>query len=253
MTVSSQAVVGPNVELADGVEVGPFAVIDGHVRIGAGTRVYPHAYVTGFTTIGAGCQIHPGAVVGHLPQDVKFDDVRSYTHIGNGTIVREGASIHRGTEAESTTTLGRNCFLMANSHVGHNCTVDDDVIVANGALLSGHVTVGAAAFVSGNSTVHQFVRIGRRAMIGGLSRVEQDVPPFLTLVPSRGLIGVNRIGVQRAGMDPASIRELGQLYKLLFRKGLPLAKAVAQAESSVSTSLQFCVADSRRGIDRGPR
>ncbi len=256
MAVHPQAVVGADVKLANNVEVGPFAVIDGHVEIGAGTHVYPHTYITGWTSIGEDCQIHPGAVIGSSPQDLHYGSVRSFCRIGTSTIMREGVSIHRGTEQDSVTSIGDACFLMANSHVGHNCVLGNNVILTNAALLAGRVSVGEGAVVGGGAAIHQFVRVGRRAMIGGLTRVTQDVPPFLLLMPPRGLVGVNRVGAQRAGIDAGAIRELGQLYKQLFRQGLPLAKAVEQARASVRTAegrefLDFCVAESTRGVASG--
>jgi len=135
-------------------EIMPYAIIDGPVKIGPRTRVFPHAYLTGWTEIGADCQIHPGAVVGGDPQDLAFKGAESYCRIGDGTIIREGASVHRGTDPGSATVVGKRCFLMANSHVAHNCRLGDEVKLINGVLLAGYVQVGNGAFLAGNAGVH---------------------------------------------------------------------------------------------------
>jgi UDP-N-acetylglucosamine acyltransferase len=149
MGIHPTAIIDPTAELDADVEVGPYAIVEGGVRIAGGTRLYAHAYVSRGATLGRDCQVHPFAVVGHLPQDLKFTGAPSYTVVGDGTVVREHGSIHRGTMPESVTRVGKRVFVMATAHIGHNCDVGDDVVLANSAVLGGHVTVGARAFISG--------------------------------------------------------------------------------------------------------
>ena len=178
MPIHPTAVIHPEARIDESADIGPYVVIDGPVQVGPQVRVYAHAYLTGWTEIAAGCQIHPHAVVGHLPQDLAHDGCISYCRIGEGTIIREGANIHRGTGADTQTVIGKRCFLMANAHVAHNCRLGDDVRMANCALLAGHVRIDAGAFISGGAVVHQFARIGELVMIGGNARAVMDVPPF---------------------------------------------------------------------------
>jgi UDP-N-acetylglucosamine acyltransferase len=257
MPIHPNAVVDPKAELAADVDVGPFAVIEGPVVIGEGTRIYPNAYISGWTTIGRRCEIHPGAVVGHVPQDFHFGGERSYCRIGDGTIIRECASIHRGTQPESSTELGRECFILGYAHVGHNCLLGDRVKVYNNTALAGHVEVGSDAIISGYCLVHQFGRIGTRVMVGSGSIVVQDIPPFLAYASGHGLFGTNTIGMKRAELPAASIREIGELYRLLFRSGKMFTAALSDAERMATTPegkhlIAFCRGPSKRGIEHGP-
>lgn len=254
MAIHPTAIVDRRAELDPSVEVGAYAVIAADVRVGAGTRIYPHAYISEGTTLGQRCQVHPFAVVGHHPQDLKWQQQPSYTQIGDETIIREGAQVHRGTMPESTTIVGRRVYLMATGHVGHNCVIGDDVIIANAGLVSGHVEIGPRAFVSGCAVIHQFVRIGELAMIGGGVRVSTDVPPFMLVTPD-GLAGTNVVGLHRAGFTAQQRQELRQAYKTLFRSGLPFARALAQVAETVQTDagrrlVEFLRTPSRRGIMR---
>jgi UDP-N-acetylglucosamine acyltransferase len=257
MSIHPWAVIHPKAELAANVEVGPFAVIEEHVRIGEGTRVYPNAYISGWTTIGSNCQIHPNAVVGHMPQDFHFSGERSYCEIGDGTILRECASIHRGTQPESVTRVGKNCFILAYAHLGHNCVLGDGVKVYNNCALAGHVEVEDNAIISGTTLVHQFVRIGRYTMIGGGGRILQDIAPYMSYAPDMGVFGVNRIGLRRNEFSAETIAELGRLYDILFASGLLFPKAVEQAAEVASTDagrhlVEFCRVKSKRGMEGGP-
>jgi len=257
MPIHPTAVVDRHAELAADVDIGPHVCIEGPVRIGAGTRIYASAYVSGWTTIGANCQIHPGAVVGHLPQDFHYHGDKSYCRIGDGTVIREFASVHRGTQPESATVLGRDCLLLGYAHVGHNCILDDGAKVYNNSLLSGHVEIGAGAIVSGLTAVHQFVRIGELVMVGGASRVTQDIPPYLSFAPGMGLYGVNITGLRRAEVSGEAMRELDELYRLLFRSGLPLGKALEQVvgryrSTEAQRLIAFCRSPSKRGFAGGP-
>ena len=254
MPIDPTASVDKSARIDPSAHVGAYAIIEADVTIGPDTRIYPHAYVSQYTTIGRNCQIHPFAVVGHHPQDLKWQGAPSYTVIGDDCVIREGAQVHRGTEPESTTTIGRGVYLMANSHVGHNCRIGDHVIIANGALVSGHVTVGPRAFISGNVVIHQFARIGQLAMLGGGIRVPADVPPFMMAVPE-GVIGINLVGLRRAGFDRTARSELRSAYKLLFRSGKPFSQALAEVAGMVTTPagqalVEFLRQPSKRGIMR---
>ncbi len=219
MPIHPTAVVGSKVEVDPTATIGAYAIVEGEVQIGPNTVIYPQAYISGWVQIGAGCQVHPGAVLGHVPQDFHFDGSRSFLRIGDGTIIREHASIHRGTQPDSETIVGRNCFIMGYSHIGHNCVVGDNVKIANMTALSGHTTVGEGAFVSGYCLIHQFVRIGQYAMIGGGTRVTMDVPPFFMCLHENECVGINVVGLRRAGFSKQEIAEVREAYRLLYRSG----------------------------------
>lgn len=252
MKIHPTAVVDKSAELGEGVEVGPYAVVEGDVRIGTGSRLWPHSFVGRGTTLGPRCQVHPHALVGHEPQDVKFKGEPTYTEIGEDTIIRELATVHRGTAPGSRTVIGKRAYLMATSHVGHNCTLGDDVKVANGALLSGHVAVGDGVFVSGLCVVHQFVRIGELVMFQGGTKVTMDVPPFM-MVTSTGPRSTNVIGMRRAGFSNDERAEIREAFKLLYRSELGFRAAIERVAELVRTPpgrrlLEFLRAPSKRGI-----
>jgi UDP-N-acetylglucosamine acyltransferase len=257
MAIHPTAIVHPETDIDPTASVGAYAVVERDVRIGPETQLYPHAYVSEGTTLGARCQIHPFAVVGHLPQDLKYEQQPSYTLVGDETIIREHASVHRGTAPGSTTVVGRRCFIMATAHVGHNCVVGDDVKIANSGLLSGHVHVGNGTFISGNAAVHQFVRIGALVMVGGGLRVTQDIPPFMMLGP-QGVVGPNVIGLRRAGLSPEERQELRICYHLLYRSDIPFFDAARHVVSVVKTEpgrrlAEFLQERSKRGYMPGRR
>ncbi len=226
------AIVSPKAELDSSVEVGPHAIIEEHVRIGAGTRVWANAYITGHTTIGRDNQIHMGAVLGHEPQDVKFDRrCRSYLRIGDRNVFREYCTVHRGTEPESATVIGNDCFLMATAHVGHNCVVGDGVILCNCALLAGHVQVGDRAFISGGVVIHQFTRVGRLAMFSGNARVSMDVPPFTLAAERNEIHALNLVGLRRAKISREAVSELKRLFRLFYLSGKNGSQALSEAQA----------------------
>ncbi len=258
MAIHHTAIVDPQAEVDSTVEIGPHAVIEGPTKIGAHTRIYANAYLSGWTTIGRDCQIHPGAVIGHLPQDFHFEPCRSFCTIGDGTIVREFASIHRGTQPESSTVIGRGCFIMGYSHIGHNCVFGDGVKFYNMAAASGHVEVGDNAIISGYTVIHQFVRIGSYCMIGGLSRIGMDVSHYFTAIRESECVGINAIGMRRAGFSSDQIADAKQCYRVLYRSGTTFRKAVDQLAETVTTDvgrqiLEFLRSDSKRGFVGGPK
>ena len=224
------AIVSPQAELDSTVEVGPHAIIEGQVKIGAGTRVWANAYITGHTEIGRDNQIHMGAVIGHEPQDLKFDrSMRSYLRIGDRNVFREYCTVHRGTEPESATVIGNECFLMGLSHVGHNCVLGNGVIICNCALVAGHVHIGDRAFVSGGVVIHQFTRVGRLAMFSGNARVSMDVPPFTLAAERNEIHALNLVGLRRAKIPAPAIRELKQLFQLFYLSGKTGTAALSEA------------------------
>ena len=230
MPIHPTAIVSPKAELDSSVEVGPNAIVEEHVKIGAGTRVWANAYVTGYTEIGRDNEIHMGAVVGHEPQDLKFDRAcRSYLRIGDRNVFREYCTVHRGTDPESTTAIGNECYLMAAAHVGHNCVIGNNVIIVNCALLAGHVHVSDCAFISGGAVIHQFTHIGRLAMLSGNARVSMDVPPFTLAAERNEIHALNLVGLRRAKIPMAAIAELKKLFKLFYLSGLNGSAALKQA------------------------
>lgn len=258
MAIHPTAIISPRAQIDPSVEIGPYVVIDDNVKIGPHCRIDPHAYITGFTTLGADNYIHAGAVIGDLPQDLGFKDCRSYVRIGDHNVIREGVTIHRGTGEETETVIGSHCYLMANSHVAHNCRLADHVKLANGALLAGHVHVGEGTFISGNAVVHQFTRIGRLCMIAGGTRITQDIPHFMMAHGESRVIGINRVGLRRAGLVSRQVMGLRAAYRFLYRSGMHFADRVNQLEKEtqcpyVKELIEFIHAPSKRGIAGPPR
>lgn len=259
MAIHPQAIVDPQAKIAASAEVGPFAVIEGPVKIGEHAKIYPNTYISGWTEIGDRCEIHPNAIVGHLPQDFHFEGGRSYCRIGAGTIIREGASIHRGTQAESTTVVGKDCFILGNAHVGHNCEVGDDVKIYNCAVLSGHVTVGDHAIISGYVLVHQFCRIGEYVMVGGGARLTKDVPPYMKALHESTCVGYNVLGLQRSGeFTSEETGEIRTAFRMMFRTRAPFLRALDEFATQVRTRtgrriVDFCKSESKLGIIGGRR
>jgi UDP-N-acetylglucosamine acyltransferase len=250
MPIHPTAIIDKSAEIELTADIGPYAIVERGVRIGAGTRLYGHAYVAEGTTLGARCEVHPFAVLGHVPQDFKYQGEPSYLEVGDETVVREHVAIHRGTIPGSTTVIGKRCFIICTAHVGHNCIVADDVTIAG--TLAGHVEVGPRAFVSA-CHVHQFVRIGELAMLGGGARIMMDVPPFMTAVERNQVVGPNVVGLRRAGLGNAERLELRQAYQKLYRSRLPFPAALEQVAQMVQTAVgqrlvAFLRAPSKRGI-----
>jgi UDP-N-acetylglucosamine acyltransferase len=253
MPIHPTAIVDSKAQVDSTASIGAYAILEGEVSIGPNTIIYPQAYISGWVEIGANCQIHPGAVVGHVPQDFHFDGSRSFCRIGDGTIIREHASIHRGSQPESETVIGKNCLIMGYSHVGHNCVVGDNVKIANMTALSGHAVVGSSAFISGYCLIHQFARIGEYAMIGGGSRITMDAPPFFMCLHENECVGVNAVGIRRANFTHQEIAELRQAYRLLYRSGKTFRMAAEELSCTVQTAVgkrlaEFISARTPRGI-----
>lgn len=253
MPIHPTAIVHDGARIAGDAEIGPFCVVDEHVSIGAGCRLMQGVYVTGHTELGESCVIHPYAIVGHEPQDLKFPGERSFARIGARTVLREFVQVHRGTAPESETVLGEDCYLMVAAHVGHNCRIGNHVIIANGTLLAGHVTVEDHANISGNAVVHQFCRIGERAMLQGHSGVGRDIVPF-AIVDRMGLVvGINSVGLRRAEVPKEDILALREAFRLLYGKGTVFSAAVEQLADGATSPyvrklVRFLQAESKRGF-----
>ena len=257
--IHSSAIISSSARLGENVTIGPYCVIGDEVEIGDGSIIGPHAVIDRWTTLGAGCRVFQFASVGAEPQDLKFKGERTYTIIGDRTTIREGVTIHRATGEGNETRIGSDCLLMAYVHIAHNCTLGNRVIMSNLASCSGHAIVEDRVVIGGMAGVHQFVKIGRNAMVGGMSKLVQDVVPY-TLVdghPAK-VVGLNNVGISRAGIPLESRRLIKKAYKILYRSGLSLPEAIAVVEQEVDSCeevehfLRF-LRNAERGICRERR
>ncbi|NIT36367.1 MAG: acyl-ACP--UDP-N-acetylglucosamine O-acyltransferase [candidate division Zixibacteria bacterium] len=232
--IHETAIISPRAELGEGVTVGPYAIVDGPAAIGDGTVVGPYALIEGAVTMGQRCRVFSHAVLGTIPQDLKFEGEESNLVIGDGTTVREFVTVNRGTKASGTTRVGAGCLLMAYAHVAHDCVLGDNVVLANCATLAGHVEIGDYAFIGGLAAVHQFTRVGKHAYIGGMSRVSQDIIPYSLIAsePTR-VVGVNVVGLQRRGFPPQTRTALKQAYQIIYRENLNKTQAIARLEAEL--------------------
>ncbi len=223
------ACVEPGAEPGTGVEIGPFCHVSAGARIGDRTRLLSHVAIGPFTALGSDNVIHPGAVLGGPPQDKTFHGESTTLTIGNGNVIRECATINRGTvKGGGRTVVGDRNLLMACTHIGHDCLLGNDIIMANAVLIAGHVQIADRVVIAGAAACHHFARIGRMAYVGGMSRVVHDVPPFTKVAGDRVRVrALNIIGLQRGGVPEAEIDELKRVYQLLFRKQAALASAIA--------------------------
>jgi UDP-N-acetylglucosamine acyltransferase len=227
--IHKTAIVSAEAKLHESVEVGPYAIIEGNVEIGEGSNIGSHALIASGARIGKSVRIFQGAVVSTIPQDLKFEGEETTTNIGDGTTIREYATLNRGTDESGSTDVGSNCLLMAYSHVAHDCKLGNNVIMANSVNLGGHVKIDEHAIVGGIVPVHQFVRIGCHAMIGGGFRIPQDLCAYALAggYPTR-VKGVNLIGLRRRNFPRETIRSIQDAFKILFKSGLNTAQAVAR-------------------------
>jgi UDP-N-acetylglucosamine acyltransferase len=255
--IHPSSVVGPDVQLAAGVEIGPLCLLDGRIRLGPRTRLIGHVTILGHTELGADNVLHPGVVLGDEPQDLTYTGVERAVKIGSRNVFREYATVHRGCERGDTTVMGDDNFMMQNSHVAHDCRIGNATIIAGGALLAGWVELGDRALVSGNCVVHQYTRIGRLAMMRGLSRTSRDVPPFCVMDGTHTLRGINAVGLRRAGIPSKSIHALRHAFTLLFGTRQNLKLAIERVLKSgdlapeVVELIEFIRA-SKRGVAFGP-
>jgi len=251
------SIVHPEAIIGENVTISPFVTIDRNVVIGDGTVIYPHATILSGARIGRNCQIFPGAVIAGIPQDLKFKGEETTAEIGDNTVIRECATVNRGTAAKGRTVVGNNCLIMAYSHVAHDCVLKDWVIQGNATQLAGEVEVDDFAILSGGTLVHQFTKIGRHAMIQGGSRLGKDIPPYI--IAGREPItysGVNIIGLRRRGFDNERIAAIQEMYRLIYQAGMNNKDAVKYIEDNIAPSedkdiiISF-IQNSQRGIVRG--
>ncbi|HYT69783.1 MAG TPA: acyl-ACP--UDP-N-acetylglucosamine O-acyltransferase [Gemmatimonadales bacterium] len=248
------ALVDPTAHLAADVAVGPYAVIGPRVTLGARCQIAGHAVLERNVKLGVGVKVGYGTVIGNEPQDLKYRGEDTWVEVGDATVIREYCTINRGTTATGKTSVGQRCFLMSYVHVAHDCVVGSDVIIANAVQMAGHVTVDDRAVISGLVPIHQFVRIGTFAFVGGGSRVNQDVPPYTKAVGNPvHLYGLNSVGLQRAGFAPDVKLALKRAYRLLFNSDMTVSQGIAKARAElpnipeVETFLTF-IEGSHRGV-----
>lgn len=257
MKIHPTALVSPHSEIAGDVRIGPYVVIEDDVTIGEGCEIASHAVIKSHTTLGRGNRISEHAVLGGLPQDVKFRGEMSRLIIGDDNLIREFVTIHRAAGEGDVTTVGSRNFLMIGVHIAHNCRIGDDNIFANGAALAGYITVEDHVFLSNNVGAHQFIRMGRFAMVGGKSKIVQDVLPFFTTDGNPARVrGLNSVGLRRAGFTHEERSALKEAYRLLFRRGLPLEDALHEMESMGHEHVHHLVTfirGSQRGFTREGR
>ncbi len=247
--IHEDAVIGPQ------ARIGEFCVIERDVEIGAGCALEPYVFVKRWTTLGQGNEISAGTVLGTDPLDKNFTGERSYLRIGDRNKIREHYTISRGTQPESATTIGNDNYVMTSGHIAHNCTIGNNAVIASCALIAGYVEIEDQAFISGGVVVHQFSKIGRLAMIGGNTRVNLDVPPFLlcsgfNVAP----VGVNAVGLRRAGFGGARVVALRAMFRRLYRQGMKLDEALASLEADYpgedAAHMVKFIRASKRGICR---
>jgi len=257
VSIHPTAIVAPTARLGAGVTIGPYSTIGEEVNLGDGTAVGAHVVIEGGVQVGRNCRIFSHAVLGSEPQDLKFRGEKSLLLVGDGTVIREFATLNRATSGGGgKTVVGRGCLIMAYAHVAHDCHLGDGVILANAATLGGHVVIEEHAIVGGLTGVHQFCRIGAHAIIGGCSGILLDIPPYVKAQGIRArLFGLNTVGLKRRNFSPETIRHLKQAYRLLFLSGLPTGQALERitAELPACAEVQHLVhfiKTSDRGITR---
>ncbi len=229
------AIIHPGAKLGAGAQAGAFAIVEDGAEVGAECVLAAHAIVRRGTVLGRGVKVDSFAVVGGEPQDLRFDAaILSGVRIGDGTVLREGVTVHRSTKAGGFTEVGAGALLMGYSHVGHDCKVGARVVMGNGALLAGHIEVGDDCFLSGNTVFHQFMRMGEGVMVSGCARLGLDAPPFTLAAERNELHGLNLVGLKRRGFDAATIAELKKLYAAVYAGGSPRAKATEEVAAGAA-------------------
>ena len=252
------AIIDSKADIKEGVEIGPYCVIEKGVSISEGTKIGPHVVIREGTQIGKQCQISQFASIGEAPQFSGYKGEKTFLLIGDRNIIREFVTLHRGTvKGGGKTVIGNENFIMAYSHVAHDCQIGNQVIMANGATLAGHILIEDFAIIGGLSAIHQFCRVGTYAIIGGITGVILDIPPYTKAQGDRAkLFGLNTVGLKRANFSEETLKALKKAYRIIFRSGLTLEKAMKQVrEEEISQTpevqhfLQF-IQGSKRGITR---
>src|SRR5688500_5414937 len=233
--ISPLASIHPNAKLGNNVIIEPFAVIHENVSIGDGTHIMSHAVLMPYSRIGNGCRIFPGAVIGAIPQDLKFIGEETTAEIGDNTTIRECVTINRGTVDKWKTVIGKNCLLMAYVHVGHDCIIGNNVILVNSVQLAGHVEVGDYAIIGGLSGAPQFARIGAHTYIAGQTVIRKDVPPYVKAAREpMSYMGLNIVGLQRRKFLPEQIKTISEIYHIMFIQNRTTSKAISVIEDTIA-------------------
>ena len=251
------AYVHPQAKIARNVVIEPFTTIHNNVTIGSGTWIGSNVTIMEGARIGKNCRIFPGAVISAIPQDLTFEGEDSLVTIGDNTTIRECVTINRGTSASGKTSIGSDCLIMATAHIAHDCVLGDNSIVVNGVALGGHVIIGKHAIIGGLAAVHQFIHIGDHAMVSGGALVRKDVPPY-TKAGKEPLsyVGINSIGLRRRGFSTDKIREIQNIYRILYQKNYNNSQALEKIEAEMEATTErdeiiLFIRNSQRGIMKG--
>ena len=254
MAIHPTAIISRDAIIHESTEIGPYVIIEDEVKIGKNNKIMAGAFIGHSTNIGDNNEIHMGAIIGHVPQDKKYRGEKTCVVIGNNNIIREYVTIHRGSSQNGSTIVGNNCLLMGSCHIAHDCNVGDEIIMANMAAMAGHVHVGDRAFISGGAMIHQFVTIGRLAILAGNSRFSMDIPPFVIAAERNQVWGVNVVGLRRAGFTSKTINELKEFYRVFFKEATSrdqiLEKMKQQFAIPEVTEFVEFIKNSKRGICR---
>lgn len=252
MIAHPTAVISSKAQIADDVDIGPYVTIEDDVAIGPGCRFYAGSHVCSGTTIGPGCIVHMGASLGGDPQDLSYKGAKSYLKTGCNNVFREYVTVHKGTEEGSSTLIGDNNYFMCLSHVAHNCKIGNNVVICNNTMLAGYVEIEDRVFISATCLVHQFVRIGTLAMVGGGVRLNKDFPPYMSTAADNIVESYNIIGLKRAGVDAKTRAAVKQAYRILYREDLniknALEKIVSIEENPEIKHLVDFIKLSKRGV-----
>lgn len=237
--ISPLASIHPDAKIGEGVEIGPFVTIDRDVEIGDGCIIDASATICQYTKLGKNCHVFPSAVIGAVPQDLKFHGEVTWTLIGDNNVLREFVTVHRGTFSKGQTVIGNNNLIMAYCHVAHDCVLHNHIIMSNTTQLAGEVEVDDFAIIGGGTLVHQFSHIGSHVMVQGGSRINKDVPPYV--IAAREPIaycGVNSVGLNRRGFTPEQIHTIQEVYRMIFQAGMNTTQAVAKIEAEMPESAE---------------
>ena len=251
------AYVHPQAKIARNVVIEPFTTIHANVQIGSGTWIGSNVTIMEGARIGKDCRIFPGAVISAIPQDLKFEGEDSLTIIGDNTTIRECVTVNRGTNASGQTEIGKNVLIMATTHIAHDCKIGDNAIIVNGVALAGHVTIGDYGIIGGLAAVHQFIHIGDHAMVSGGALVRKDVPPYTKAAKEPlSYVGINSIGLRRRGFSTEKIKEIQNIYRILYQKNYNNTQAMEKIEAEMEATSErdeilLFIRNSQRGIMKG--
>ena len=251
------AYVHPQAKIARNVVIEPFTTIHANVQIGSGTWIGSNVTIMEGARIGKDCRIFPGAVISAIPQDLKFEGEDSLTIIGDNTTIRECVTVNRGTNASGQTEIGKNVLIMATAHIAHDCKIGDNAIIVNGVALAGHVTIGDYGIIGGLAAVHQFIHIGDHAMVSGVALVRKDVPPYTKAAKEPlSYVGINSIGLRRRGFSTEKIKEIQNIYRILYQKNYNNTQAMEKIEAEMEATSErdeilLFIRNSQRGIMKG--